>query len=191
MGPRSFAFGALLLSALLSPPALAAAPSGGTPTLFSASEYGMPGLATMALDGGVDPNAVNGAGVTPLILATREGHLEVVKLLLDRGAEPNRYGAYGYTPLMWAVAANKMPVAKYLLTRGANPLAKAPDGRSALDLAKQLKRGPYVALLQAALPPEPPPGAAPPTPKPDPGYWVWSDKNPPESYRKLKAEGRP
>lgn len=175
----------LLMTA--SPAANAGEEAGGPPTLFSAAEYGMPGLALMALDAGTDPNAINSVGVTPLILAIREGHEDLVELLLKRGAAPNLYGAYGYTPLMWAVSANRMEAVKLLLKHGANPAAKAPDGRNALDLARQLKRGSYIAVLQAAMP------AAPPAPAPEPGYWVWSDRNPPDSYRKQSqtVESRP
>ncbi len=56
------------------------------------------------LQAGIDPNARDGQGVTPLIAAAARGHGAIVKLLLDNGADVNaRETQFGGTPLIHAV----------------------------------------------------------------------------------------
>ncbi|HEY4640978.1 MAG TPA: ankyrin repeat domain-containing protein, partial [Thermoanaerobaculia bacterium] len=57
------------------------------------------------LDAGLDPNAHDSAGYTPLIAAARAGNVEMIRLLTSRGANPNLADAAvnSWTPLLHAV----------------------------------------------------------------------------------------
>jgi len=81
-----------------------------------------------------------GGGLTPLVLAAREGDLESAKLLLDKGANINQTTEYGWTPLLVATNNRNYRLAQYLIERGANinlankglwtPLYLATDNRN-------------------------------------------------------------
>jgi ankyrin repeat protein len=81
-----------------------------------------------------------GGGLTPLVLAAREGDLESSKLLLDKGADVNQVTEYGWSPLLTATNNRHYKLAEYLLERGANvnlankgswtPLYLATDNRN-------------------------------------------------------------
>jgi ankyrin repeat protein len=81
-----------------------------------------------------------GGGLTPLVLAAREGDLESSKLLLDKGANVNQVTEYGWSPLLTATNNRHYKLAEYLITRGADvnlankgnwaPLYLATDNRN-------------------------------------------------------------
>jgi len=81
-----------------------------------------------------------GGGLTPLVLAAREGDLESAKLLLDKGANVNQTTEYGWTPLLVATNNRHYKLAQYLIERGGNinlankgnwtPLYLATDNRN-------------------------------------------------------------
>jgi ankyrin repeat protein len=61
------------------------------------------------------------AGLSPLYVASRDGHGGVVKLLLDRGGDANiATGDDGTTPLHWAARNGHVAVMKMLLDAGAD-----------------------------------------------------------------------
>lgn len=60
-------------------------------------------------------------GLTPLMIAAREGHLEVARLLVEGGAEINVRNPSGLTPMLLAVANDFTDLAAMLLERGADP----------------------------------------------------------------------
>lgn len=57
------------------------------PPIHSAAKAGDAARVRQALDSGVNVNAKDQGGNTPLIWAAYSGSLEVIKLLLDRGAD--------------------------------------------------------------------------------------------------------
>jgi ankyrin repeat protein len=81
-----------------------------------------------------------GGGLTPLVLAAREGDLESTKLLLAAGADINQTTEYGWTPLLTATNNRNYKLAQYLIERGADvnkankgswtPLYLATDNRN-------------------------------------------------------------
>ncbi len=87
------------------------------------------------LEQGVDPNAKDVYGRTPLHLAVHAGHRGVVKLLLDYGADPDARDAAGQTPLHWAVAHGHADIEELLLESGADPNARDFAGNTPLHIA--------------------------------------------------------
>jgi ankyrin repeat protein len=99
----------------------------------------------MALDGGVEPNAVGATRISPLVYAAYNGSLAVTSLLLSRGANANAaantpimfpgaspksgpIALSAITPLLAATGSGSLAVVKALLDAGANVNAK--DGRN-------------------------------------------------------------
>ena len=92
------------------------------------------------LAAGMNPNAVNKEGKTPLLAAAEAGRLPVVELLLENGADVNaRDKKFGATPLVWAAARNHAGVVKALLARGADPAAKGQKTGASALLSAALK----------------------------------------------------
>jgi hypothetical protein len=69
---------------------------------------------------GINVNAANEYGQTPLLLAAVNGHEAVVKLLLDKGADLETNDKYGQTPLLMAAWNGHEAVVKLLLDKGAD-----------------------------------------------------------------------
>jgi ankyrin repeat protein len=85
------------------------------------------------LDGGINPNAQNSDGRTPLISAAARGDLEVVKLLLQRGADVNMKDKEGYTALFHAIEAMYEDVALTILDQPSlDPNGRGLNGVTAL-----------------------------------------------------------
>lgn len=100
------------------------------------------------LQKGVDPNAVDKAGDTPLGLATRLGFSEGARLLIARGAKVDGVGAGGETPLIIAVLGRRLDMVQLLMRNGANPdKADAAAGYSAREYATRDRRS--AAILRA------------------------------------------
>src|SRR5262249_46614664 len=85
------------------------------------------------LDGGVDVNALDADGSTPLLLAAVYAGPECVELLLKKRAEVNARNKFGATPL--SRAATNYEKAKLLIDAGANVKVKTKAGRTPLTLA--------------------------------------------------------
>jgi ankyrin repeat protein len=81
-----------------------------------------------------------GGGLTPMVLAAREGDLESSKLLLAAGADINQTTEYGWTPLLTATNNRHYKLSEYLIEHGADvnkankgswtPLYLATDNRN-------------------------------------------------------------
>jgi ankyrin repeat protein len=68
-------------------------------------------------------------GLTPLMLAVRQGHVDSVRALLDAGADVNQVGAGDKTsPLLIATINGRFDIARELLERGADPRLAADNG---------------------------------------------------------------
>eukprot|EP00045_Choanoeca_perplexa_P014595 m.173175 g.173175 ORF g.173175 m.173175 type:complete len:653 (+) comp16731_c0_seq1:118-2076(+) len=75
----------------------------------------------------------NGA-LTPLAVASREGHLNIVQMLLEAGADPNINGRQG-TALVLASQRGHIDVASMLISKCDNINAANADGTTALHWA--------------------------------------------------------
>jgi len=76
--------------------------SEGETALFKAVSAGDSGTVKLLLDYGADPNVPEtGFGVTPLMIAARDGRVRIVKLLLDHGADPTIKDTRGFTVLQF------------------------------------------------------------------------------------------
>ena len=85
---------------------------------------------------GADPDAPDGAGLTPLHYAAGAGVLSVVHLLVDRfGAEPD-VSAGGETPIMLAARKGRPRIVRFLESRGAR-LPEAMGFEFRLDVATE------------------------------------------------------
>jgi ankyrin repeat protein len=75
-------------------------------------------------------------GLTPLLLAAREGHVDAVKVLLDAGADVNQVSAGDRTsPLLIATINGRFDLALMLLEKGADPQAAAENNATSLYAA--------------------------------------------------------
>jgi ankyrin repeat protein len=89
-----------------------------------------------ALQAGVNADAQDQSGRTPLMIAALKGNREIVTLLLDAGANPNAGDNVGETALMKAIESGNNDLLDLLLDRGADLAAKGRyNGMTALHLA--------------------------------------------------------
>ena len=105
--------------------AKAAAPAGAaTPAVARAAPAGGSGsgaeVAAAAQQASFFGPAAAKGGLTPLVLATREGHLDTIKALLDGGADINLTTADGTTALLVATQNADAEAAQLLISRGAD-----------------------------------------------------------------------
>lgn len=96
---------------------------------------------------GVNINAQDADGTTPLMHAIVNAEADCVKLLLDKGADPNLSNKAGATALMWAV--NDLKKVQLLLAKGANVNAVSKDEKSPLQMALRLPNP--MPVVQALL----------------------------------------
>lgn len=124
--------------------------AGGDTALHQAAHRGDVASLQRELDQGVDANATNRFGVTPLALATRGGHAAVVQRLLESGANPNLASPVGETPLMVAARTGVVDSVVLLLEHGADPLAREGwMGQTALMWAAAERHAVVVPALVA------------------------------------------
>ncbi len=106
--------------------------------LSSAAKQGKADLAKDVIGQGIDVDAVDKAGWTPLMHAAFAGDLTMVDLLLEAGADPSATAGDGATPILAAVNGNKADssrILESLVHAGADPDAKDRKGYSPLMIA--------------------------------------------------------
>lgn len=106
--------------------------------LLWAAWEGHSAVAKLLLADGVEVDAKDTHGRTPLHWAAGAGRLAEAKHLLSNGAEVDAKSTAGHTPLHWAALNKSMAVAKILLANGADPNAKDKDGNTPNDWRPEL-----------------------------------------------------
>lgn len=105
----------------------------GQVALYLALRDGSPRVAEVLLaHPGLQVDATNAAGETPLMIAALHGESDWVQRLLARGAAVERTG---WTPLHYAAAGPEPRLVALLLAHGAAIDARAPNGTTALMMA--------------------------------------------------------
>ncbi|XP_075552362.1 ankyrin repeat, SAM and basic leucine zipper domain-containing protein 1-like isoform X1 [Dermacentor variabilis] len=93
--------------------------------------------AEVLLKHGAEPDLADRDGVTPLMLAAREGYCQLIELLLDRGVDAKRLDSQGWTSLSWAAFAGQGRAARFLLMKVPFDMVSLVtlDGQMPSDLA--------------------------------------------------------
>ncbi len=99
------------------------------------------------LDAGIDADAVNQDGQSPLMVAAYQGKIDVLRLLLNSGADINFKDEIDRNPLIYAISGNKPNSVSELLSRGASISAADVKGNSPLHYASKLDNHRIVSLL--------------------------------------------
>ena len=106
---------------------------------------------TALIRAGADVHAANDFGVTPLVLAARNGHAEIITQLLAAGVDPNdprQTVNAGETPLMLAARTGQVDAVEVLANAGADIDAQETwNGQSALMWAAAEGHVPVVESL--------------------------------------------
>jgi ankyrin repeat protein len=106
---------------------------GNSPLMYAAAVGSLESLRTL-LDAGVDPNAANQFGATPLMWCA--GDAAKVRLLVAKGANVNARSRLGRTPLLIAAAYDgSTEAARLLIDKGADVNARDQGGNSVLATA--------------------------------------------------------
>jgi hypothetical protein len=101
--------------------------------LYAALRDGSPRCVKVLLDArGVQVDAVNAAGETPLMMAALRGDDAAAAALLARGAAAHRPG---WSPLHYAASGGSVSLVRLFLARGAPVDARAPGGATPLMMA--------------------------------------------------------
>lgn len=85
---------------------------------------------------------------TALVYAAKYTRTNAVNILVKAKANINQQNIYGYTPLMHAVLNNSIDIVDMLLQAQVNTSLKSGDGKTALDLAIELRRDEIIALIK-------------------------------------------
>ncbi len=87
-------------------------------------------------------NSVMG-GLTPLLIAARDGHLEAVRALVESGADVDRVsGGEGSSPMVIAIGNGHYDVAQHLLHQGADPNLVNIDGLGPVYATVNMRHAP-------------------------------------------------
>jgi ankyrin repeat protein len=103
--------------------------------------------ALLELGADVEDRSCAAPRVQPLHEAVRSGGEAAVALLLAADANPNARRDGGFTPLHDAVSGGQASVVRMLVARGADPRAEDANGRTAVDVARDMEHGELLALL--------------------------------------------
>ena len=123
----------------------------GISTLHSATRYWDLEMVQVLLNYGLDVNAKNDWGQTPLNYALKfnpeDVDPSVVRLLLDHAADLNLQAEDGLTPLYHASKHGMVEIVRLLVERGASIEVQDSEGTTPLDVASGEHRDEIIKLL--------------------------------------------
>ena len=127
-------------------------PSAPDISIYDAARDGNIEVVKQYIAAGVDVNAKNKRGMTPLHYAAMKGREEIIKLLINGNADINAKTAKRATPLHYAAGSGHKEVVELLIAEGADVNAKEKRAGSPtpLDAAKFVGQS-YSPQLKAAL----------------------------------------
>ncbi len=149
----------MMLSLLLATALAAASPGADAlPTperrqelLFDAARLGRTDMIAPLVKAGVNLNATDARGFTPLILAAYNGQAATVDALIDAGADACKPdGSQGNTAQMGVAFKGNDAIAARLLAAGCDVNARNNAGQTALMMAALFGRSAQVAMLVKA-----------------------------------------
>ena len=138
--------GVTVLGLLLTGVPATSAPAADVP-LVDAVKAGDVAAVQALIAQGIDVNAAEADGTTPLHWAATGQETEIARLLLAAGAGVNVGNRYGVRPLSLACADGNAPVIAALLNAGANPNTSRMEGETALMTAARSGSVKAVKLL--------------------------------------------
>ncbi len=117
-------------------------------TLWSAARANdVAALERLSAEPGVDLNAQDPRGFSPLMLAAYSGASAAVAWLLSKGVNPNSVDTMGNTVLMGAAFKGDEAIVRQLIAAGADVKAKNHNGQDARTYAEMSGRAAVLALL--------------------------------------------
>ncbi|RYJ13291.1 ankyrin repeat domain-containing protein [Halogeometricum borinquense] len=123
----------------------------GSTLLHKAAGADRPEIARELIDRGIDLDAQNGGGITPLLHALEVESYDTVEVLLEAGADPNILDNKGRYPLAMTVINGRedRKYMKMLLEYGADPTAMDESGQSVLEWVRMLGYTDVVELMES------------------------------------------
>lgn len=114
--------------------ALIGRPSDAAAALMRAAMTGDTEALKVLINKGLNANARDEYGRTPLIEAAFGGHIEAIELLLNRAADVHAQDNDGWTALMEATSKGHVEAVRILLVNGAAPDTKSRNGWTAFKV---------------------------------------------------------